>query len=67
MIDLAPSLNYIEFDDVGECTTTKKMWVRLTQTHGGDKNVLRDKFESLRGKFDDMRIKEGEIVSQYCS
>ena len=28
----------------------------MTQIHGGDKNALRDEEESLRGKFDDMRI-----------
>lgn len=66
MIDLTSSLSYVEFDDVKDCTTTKKMWDKLAQILEGDKNVLRDKAKSLRGKFDDMRIEEGEIISQYC-
>ena len=35
--------------------------------YGGDKNVLRAKSESLRGKFDDMRMQEGENIVQYCA
>ena len=31
------------------------------------KNILRDKAESLRGKFDDMRMEEGENIAQYIS
>lgn len=37
----------------------------MIQIHGGDKNVLRAKAERLRGKFDDMRIKEGDTIAQY--
>ena len=43
------------------------MWDTLHTIYGGDKNVLRAKYESLRGKFDDMRMQEGENISQYCS
>ena len=43
------------------------MWDKLAQIHGGDKNVLRDEVKKLRGKFDDMRMKEGEIVAQNSS
>ena len=64
MIDLASSLSYVKFDDVKECTTTKKMCDKLAQIHGGDKHVLRDKVKRSRGKFNDMRIKEGENVSK---
>ena len=39
----------------------------LTTIYGGDKNVSRAKDESLRGKFDDMRMQEGENIAQYCS
>ena len=59
MIDLAYSLSYVEFGNVKECINTNKMWDQLVQIHGGDKNVLRDKAKSLRGKFDNMRMKEG--------
>ena len=31
------------------------------------KNILRDKAESLRGKFDDMRMKKGENIAQYVA
>lgn len=65
MIDMASSISYVEFDDVKDCTTTKKMWDKFAKIHGGDKNVLRAKEKSLSGKFDDMRIK-GEIVARNC-
>ena len=57
MIELTTILNYAEFDDVKESTTAKKMWDKLAQIHGGNKNVLRAKTKSLRGKFDYMRMK----------
>ena len=47
-----------------DCTTTNKIWENLAQIHGGDKNVLRAKAESLRGKFDGM-IMKGETIAQY--
>ena len=43
------------------------MWDALHTIYGGDKNVQRDKSESLRGKFDDTRMQEGENIAQYCS
>ena len=43
------------------------MWDALHIIYGGDKNVLRDKSKSIRGKFNDMRMQEGENISQYCS
>lgn len=39
------------------------MWDKLAQINGGEKNMLRVA-KSLRGKFDDMRIK-GEIIAHY--
>ena len=35
--------------------------------YGGDKNVQRAKSESLRGKFDDVKVEEGETVAQYVA
>ena len=35
--------------------------------HLGDKNVQRAKSKSLRGKFDEMRMEEGETTAQYVS
>ena len=64
MIDLVLTLSYVEFYDVKECAIKKKMWDKLVQIHGGDKNVLRAKAESLRGKFDGM-IMKGETIAQY--
>ena len=40
------------------------MWEGLQTIYGGDKNVQRAKLESLKGKFDDMRMEEGENISQ---
>ena len=43
------------------------MWDALTTIYGGDKNVQRAKSKSLRGKFDDMRMEEGENIAQYVA
>ena len=43
------------------------MWIKLAKIYGGDTNVNRAKFESLRDKFDDMRMLESENMSQYCT
>ena len=40
---------------------------KLTKIYGSDTNVNRAKAESLRGKFDDMRMLENENISQYCT
>ena len=42
------------------------MWDTLTTIYGGDKNILRVKLGNLRGKFDEMRMVEGETIAQYC-
>ena len=42
------------------------IWDTLNTIHGGDKNVLRAKLESLRGKFDEMIMIEGKTIEQYC-
>lgn len=47
MIDLSSRLSYVEFDDVKECTTTKIMWDKLAQMHGGEKFLSRAKVERL--------------------
>ena len=58
MLEIAYALSYLDFDDIKKCTTEKNMWVNLAHIYGGDKNVLRAKSKSLRGKFDDMRIQK---------
>ena len=41
------------------------MWNKLKDIYGGDDNVRRAKVESLRGEFDQMRIREDENVVKY--
>ena len=67
MLEIASALSYVEFDDIKSTNIAKKMWDSLHTIYGGDKNVLRVKSESLRGKFDGMIMQEGENISQYCS
>ena len=35
--------------------------------YGGDKNVQRAKSKSLRSKFDEMKMEEGETIAQYVA
>ena len=65
MLEIASTLSYTEYDDIKGCDTTHKMWETLSNIYGGDDNVKRAKREILRGKFDDMKMEEGENVSQY--
>ena len=65
MLEIASTLSYAEFDDIKGYDSAKKMWDALHTIYEGDKNVLRAKAENLRGKFDDMRMHEGENISQY--
>ena len=65
MLEIASALSYDEYDDIKECNTTHKMWETLSNIYGGDDNVKRAKRESLRGKFDDMKMEEGENAAQY--
>ena len=67
MLEIVSALIYLEFDDIKALDSTKKMWDSLGIIYGGDKNVLRAKAESLKGKFDDMRMEEGENVAQYVA
>lgn len=67
MLELAFSLSYLEFDDIKGCNYAKKMWDDIEMIYGGDKNIVRAKAKSLRGKFDDMRVQEGETIFQYCT
>ena len=39
--------------------------INLSNIYGGDDNLKRAKRESLRGKFDDMKMEEGENATQY--
>ena len=63
MLEIASSLSCAEFDDIKGLDSAKKMWDALKEIYGGDKNVKRTKSKSLRGKFDEMKMEEGEIVA----
>jgi len=67
MLEIALALSYVEYDDIKGCDTTHKMWEALSNIYGGDDNLKRAKRESLRGKFDDMNMEEGENVVQYVA
>ena len=49
MIDIASTLNYAEFDEIKDCTTTHGMWTKKKEIYGGNYNVRRAKGESRRG------------------
>ncbi len=63
MLEIVSALSYVKFDDIKGWDSAKKMWDALHTIYGGEKNVLRAKAKSLRGKFDDMRMQEGENIS----
>ena len=65
MIDIASTLSYEEFDEVKDCKTAFEMWNKLKDIYGGDDNVRRAKVESLRGQFDQMRMREDENFAKY--
>ena len=67
MLEIASALSYVEFDDIKGLDSAKKMWDALKTIYGGDKNVQRAKLEILRGKFDDMKMEEGENIAQYVA
>ena len=67
MLEIAFALSYVKFKDIKGCDNAKKMWDDLHTIYGGDANILRVESKSLRGKFNDMRMQEGENVAQYCS
>lgn len=67
MVDIASSLSYAKFDEVKDCKTAHEMWEKIEITFRGDENVKRAKAESLRGQFDQMKVREDENISQYAN
>ena len=65
MIDIASALSYVEFDKVKHCKIAHEMWTKLKDIYGGDDNVRRAKVEILRGKFDQMKMREDENITKY--
>ena len=41
------------------------MWNKLKEIYGGDENVRRAKVESLKGQFDQMRMREDKNIAKY--
>ena len=48
MLEIASALSYTRFDDIKGLDSVNKMWDALTTIYGGDTNVLRENFESLK-------------------
>ena len=67
MMEIASTLSYSKYEDIKNCANAKLMWDKLATIYGGDTNVNKAKAESLRGKFDDMRMIKSENISQYCT
>ena len=65
MIDIASTLSYAEFDEVKDFKIAHEMWTKLKDIYGGDDNVRRAKSESLRGQFDQMKMRGDENISKY--
>ena len=65
MIDIASALSYEEFDKIKDCKNTYEMWNKLQEIYGGDDNVRREKAKNLRGKFDQMKMREDENIAKY--
>ena len=65
MVDIAFALSYIEFDEVKDYKTAHEMWNKLKDIYGGGDNVRRSKVESLRGQFDQMKMREDENITKY--
>ena len=65
MIDIASALSNEESNETKDYKNSHEMWVKLKEIYGGDDNVRRAKEESLRGQFDQMKMREDEIFSKY--
>ena len=65
MIDIAFSLSYEKFDEVKDFKTSFEMWHKIKDIYDGDENVRRAKVESLRGQFDQIKIRENENIAKY--
>ena len=66
MIDIASSLNYSKFDEVKYFPTMFEMWEKPQKVYGGDKNVKRANKDSLRGQFDQIKMKEDDNIGCTC-
>lgn len=62
---IVSTLSNSKYIDVQGLETAHEVWEKLETIHGGDEHVQRAKEESLRGKFDGMKMQEGENIAQY--
>ena len=62
VIDIASALSYAKFDEIKDYKIAFTMWNKIKEIYGGDDNVKRAKAESLRGQFDQMKMREDEIL-----
>ena len=67
MLEITSTLRYLEFKDIKTYTTSKGKWDAIHKIYGRENNVLRAKEKSLREKFDEMRMQEGEAIVWYCA
>lgn len=58
-------LSNSKYVDVHGLQTTYEVWKKLENIYSGDQHVKIAKEKSLRGKFDDMQMPEGENIQQY--
>ena len=65
MINITSALSYVEFDEIKYCKSAYTMWNKIKEIYGGDDNVKRAKAESLRGQFDQMKMREDENIAKY--
>lgn len=59
------TLSDSKYVDVHGLETAHEVWKKLEEIYGGDELVKIAKEESLGGKFDDMRMVEGENIQRY--
>ena len=51
------------FFKVMKCNTAKDIWDKLQNIYEGDTKVKRDKLETLRAKFEQLKMKEDEYIA----
>lgn len=59
---ITSSLSNWEYVNVYGLETSYEVWKKLEDIYSSDEHVKISKEESLRGKFDDMRMTEGEKI-----
>ena len=55
------------FEKVVEATSAKEAWEKLRTSYKGADQVKKVRLQTLRGEFEALQMKEGELVSDYFS